>query len=240
MAIIRLWRFIMMYIDKQTQSLQEGNAAAKIAMKCVHCCLWCLEKIARYISNAAYIMIAIEGRGFCPAAWRSFKLQFSNSLRIASTESISLLIITMANIGICACCVMLTMLCLNNMSMYTCIGLEDDETCDLYVDNALIPSVFVGLTSFMIAYCFMQIYSMAITTILLSFCLDEDKYKDGQYKDKLNDQGEPDARMFCVVNKKIGLIQLVSTNLADEQAELEETQEAFSVEQASQMAMTGA
>ena len=238
-AIIRLWRAIMMYVDQQTQQLQKGNKAAQIAMKLIHCCLWCLEKIARYISNAAYIMIAIEGRGFCVSAWRSFKLLFSNSLRIAATETIALLIITLANLGIVACCVMLTMLCLNNLPMYTCIGLDPGEECTLYVDNALIPAIFVGITSFMIAYCFMQVYGMAITTILLSFCLDEDKYKDGQYKTKLNDEGEPDARMFCVINKKIGLISLVSGNIAEEQKALEAQQEAFAIEQA-KMAMKGA
>ena len=68
-------------------------------MIAVHCCLWCLEKIARYLTEAAYIMIAIEGRGFCLSAWRSFKLLFSNSLRIATTEVIAKLIITVANLG---------------------------------------------------------------------------------------------------------------------------------------------
>lgn len=231
-AIIRLWRAIMMYIDKQTQELQRANRAAAILMKVIHCCLWCLEKIARYISNAAFIMIAIEGRGFCLSAWRSFKLLFSNSLRIATTESIALLIIWLANVGITACCVMLTMLCLNNLPMYTCIGLESGETCDSYVDNALVPSIFVGITSFMIAYCFMQVYGMAITTILLSFCLDEDKFKNGAYTEKLNEEGEKDGRMFCVIREKIGLIELVSPSIAKQQEALEEEQKRFQVEQA--------
>ena len=38
-------------------------------MKVVHCCLWCLEKCVRYITMNAYIMIAIEGKGFCLSAW---------------------------------------------------------------------------------------------------------------------------------------------------------------------------
>lgn len=239
-AIIRLWRAIMMYVDKQTQELQKANKFAMIAMKMIHCCLWCLEKIARYISNAAFIMIAIEGRGFCVSAWRSFKLLFSNSLRIATTESIALLIIWLANVGITACCVMLTMLALNNLPLYTCIGLEAGEKCTNYVDNALIPSIFVALTSFMIAYCFMQVYGMAITTILLSFCLDEDKFKNGQYKGKLNDEGEPDGRMFCVMRGKIGLIKLVSPNIQKEQAALEAKQSNFAVEQAKLALKSGA
>ena len=98
-AIIRLIRYIMMYIDRKTAELQQSNKAVKILMIGVQCCLWCLEKVARYISNAAYIMIAIEGRGFCASAWRSFKLLFSNSLRIATTEVIAMLVLTLSTIG---------------------------------------------------------------------------------------------------------------------------------------------
>ena len=89
----------MMYIDRKTAELQQSNRAVKILMIGVQCCLWCLEKVARYISNAAYIMIAIEGRGFCASAWRSFKLLFSNSLRIATTEVIAMLVLTLSTIG---------------------------------------------------------------------------------------------------------------------------------------------
>ena len=89
----------MMYIDRKTAELQQSNKAVKILMIGVQCCLWCLEKVARYISNAAYIMIAIEGRGFCASAWRSFKLLFSNSLRIATTEVIAMLVLTLSTIG---------------------------------------------------------------------------------------------------------------------------------------------
>lgn len=74
------------YVDLKTQELQKNNIGVKILMKCVHCLLWCLEKCARYITMQAYIMIAIEGNGFCLSAWRSFKLLFSNTLRIATTQ----------------------------------------------------------------------------------------------------------------------------------------------------------
>ena len=50
----------------------------------------------------------------------------------------------------------------------------------------------------------------AIQTLLLSFCLDEDKFNRGLYKEKLDSTGRPDPRMFCVVNEKVGLIKLVS------------------------------
>lgn len=57
---------------------------------------------------------------------------------------------------------------------------------------------------------FMDVYDTAIQTLLLSFCLDEDKFKNGLYKKKLDAQGNADPRMFCEVNSKSGLMQMVN------------------------------
>merc|ERR1712167_260937 len=151
-AIIRLIRYIMMYIDRKTAELQQSNKAVKILMIGVQCCLWCLEKVARYISNAAYIMIAIEGRGFCASAWRSFKLLFSNSLRIATTEVIAKLIITVANLGITMGCTALTVLVCEQVEMFT--------TGERYVDNPLFPAALVFISALFVSFCFLQIYGM--------------------------------------------------------------------------------
>ena len=247
-AIIRLIRYIMMYIDRKTAELQQSNKAVKILMIGVQCCLWCLEKVARYISNAAYIMIAIEGRGFCASAWRSFKLLFSNSLRIATTEVIAMLVLTLSTIGTAAplecafspvltqarCvagialgCTAVTITALKQMPQFTCVGLEPGEDCSNYVDNPVAPAVFVALSALFVSHCFMQVFGMAITTILLSFCLDEDKFKSGKYKDKLDDQGNKDGRMFCVINNKIGLIKMCSGSIKEEQEQLAAEQNEF-------------
>merc|ERR1712072_599262 len=226
-AIIRLIRYIMMYIDRKTAELQQSNKAVKILMIGVQCCLWCLEKVARYISNAAYIMIAIEGRGFCASAWRSFKLLFSNSLRIATTEVIAMLVLTLSTIGICLGCTAVTITALKQMPQFTCVGLEPGEDCSNYVDNPVAPAVFVALSSLFVSHCFMQVFGMAITTILLSFCLDEDKFKSGKYTEKLDDQGNKDGRMFCVINNKIGLIKMCSGSTKEEQEKLAAEQNEF-------------
>ena len=49
----------------------------------------------------------------------------------------------------------------------------------------------------------------------------------GNYKDKLGDDGTKDTRMFCVINKKIGLIKLVSKSVRDEQKEANEKKDKF-------------
>ena len=57
-AIVRLIRYIMMYVDRKTAEMQKNTRMARIMMCIVHCCLWCLEKVLRYITEQAYILIA--------------------------------------------------------------------------------------------------------------------------------------------------------------------------------------
>jgi choline transporter-like protein 2/4/5 len=93
-----------MYIDSRTADMQKSSKAMKMLMVGAHCMLWCFEKVARYITESAYIMVAIEGRGFCTSAWRSFKLLFTASLRIATTQLIAYLVVLAAVLGISLGC----------------------------------------------------------------------------------------------------------------------------------------
>eukprot|EP01051_Picozoa_sp_SAG22_P012637 SAG22_NODE_1333_length_4674_cov_5.765319_2_plen_183_part_00 len=104
LALVRLARYIAMYIDAKTAELQKQHLWVRVVMKLVHCCLWCLEKCLRFLVSSAYILVAIEGRSFCRSAWRSFKLLFSNSLRVATTVAISKVIIVLARLGIIGEC----------------------------------------------------------------------------------------------------------------------------------------
>ena len=202
-------RYGMMYIDSQTADLQKSNVWIKIMFKVLHCALWCLEKCMRFMTYSAYIMAAIEGRGFCMSAWRSFKLIFSNSLRVATTQTIATLLILLAQFGITAFC---TFTCWVALELLPQFGIDGDN----FVDLAYAPCFIVFVTAFFISYCFMGVYETAIQTLLLSFCLDEDKFKKGLYKKKCDIHGALEPRMFCVVNNKVGLIKLVSPEVKKE------------------------
>ena len=58
----------------QTKKLQQGSDAAKYALRCTKCCLWCLEKVVRYITAYAYIFVALNGDPFCTACRDTFRL----------------------------------------------------------------------------------------------------------------------------------------------------------------------
>ena len=45
------------------------------------------------------------------------------------------------------------------------------------VDSPIIPCVLVGMLSFVVTHCFMDVYDTSIQTLMLSFCLDEYKVR---------------------------------------------------------------
>ena len=115
---VSLSTLLRRYIDQKTTELQKSNRAIKILMICIHCILLCLEKVARFITESAYILIAVEGQGFCMAAWRSFKLLYTNSLRIATTQLIAWIVVMFANLGIALFCTAITVAILKKVDTF--------------------------------------------------------------------------------------------------------------------------
>ena len=74
LAIVTCIRAICAYLSKQAQALDETSTTMKYVVKLVNCAMWCFEKVIRFMTRAAYIIVAIEGKSFCGAAWRSFKM----------------------------------------------------------------------------------------------------------------------------------------------------------------------
>ena len=65
-AVVQILRTILNYIDKKTKRYQNG--VIKVIIICFKCCLWCMEKCLKYISQNAYIITAMYGYGFIRAA----------------------------------------------------------------------------------------------------------------------------------------------------------------------------
>jgi choline transporter-like protein 2/4/5 len=69
LAVVRMIRVIMWSIKKQAQGIKKVPFMG-FAFYCADCCLRCLEGIVKYINRQAYIMIAIDGKGFCCSAFQ--------------------------------------------------------------------------------------------------------------------------------------------------------------------------
>lgn len=103
-AFVQFLRYVLAYIDSKTQKLQDKNKFFKILMKVLACILWCFEKVVKFISKNAYIMVAMKGYSFCKAAKKSFMLVLANLAQIAMVSIISAYLILMGKLAITIGC----------------------------------------------------------------------------------------------------------------------------------------
>ena len=104
-ALIQLVRILMAVLDSQTKKLQEQNQMAKLALKAVQCCLWCLEKTVKFITNYCYIYVAMQGGGFCRSCFAVFTLIMGNPAQLALNTIVRLILSLLQLIaipGVCA------------------------------------------------------------------------------------------------------------------------------------------
>ena len=59
-ALVQLARAVLMYIQEQFRGSQ--NEVVQYVLKCLACCMWCLEKVLKFLTRNAYIMICESTR----------------------------------------------------------------------------------------------------------------------------------------------------------------------------------
>lgn len=172
-AIVQFARLILNYLNNKTQKLQKKNLLVKVIFCCVRCCLWCFEKCVKYITRSAYIIIATQGKSFCPACYSVFKLITKHIATIGVTSFVSTFVMILGKIVITAGCGILAYLWLENDATFA--------SGENKLVSKILPIIFVLLLAYLIGRVFLGVYDMGIDTIMISFCIDSDENKEGQY-----------------------------------------------------------
>jgi len=69
-------------------------------MKCIECCLACLEKTVEYLNSSAYSYMAVSGKSFFSSAWNGFLLNLKHGLVFAWANLLAKLFIVLGKIAI--------------------------------------------------------------------------------------------------------------------------------------------
>lgn len=170
-AVVQLIRALLAYLDKQTQSLQKKNRLVKIIMKTVQCCLWCFEKILKYITKNAYIMIAIHGSSFCTATRDGFLMLIKNLASIGVATAINNLLLLIAKLVIACSSGAVCWLLVTNKA--------DDEDAP---SSAIVPVLVAATLAWYVGANFMAVYALAVDTIMICFCEDRARNDGSAHK----------------------------------------------------------
>jgi len=169
-AIIKTIRAIIMYLQKKAAKAK--NKLASAILCCIQCCMWCIEKCMKFINKNAYIQIAIFGFSFCKAARYAFWLILRNILRIAAVGIVSEIVSIMGKCLIPSGTIFLT---------YMILQYDVFNIGQLY--TIYTPLFFTAIISWNTAGVFIEIFSMAISTILQCFVADEEMFKNEPFAD---------------------------------------------------------
>jgi choline transporter-like protein 2/4/5 len=189
-AIVQTARAILDYIDEQFRASQSD--IAQFIMKCCKCCLWCLEKVLKFITKNAYIMVAIRGQNFCSSAREAFFLLTRNIIRVVVLSSISSFLMFIGKLFIVGVTVVLAFFLLEKgIPLPTSIqnSIKNDTNHSMFIDK-LVPDAFfsgqplihmnnphfwlaiIVIGTFVIAACFFTVFEMGVDTLFLCFCED--------------------------------------------------------------------
>ncbi|XP_022100196.1 choline transporter-like protein 1 isoform X2 [Acanthaster planci] len=153
--LVKIPRAILLWIQIRLKG-KEGPVV-KFILSCLSCCLWCLEKFLKFLNENAYIVIAIEGGGFCSSARKAFIILLSNALRVAAINCVGDFVLFLGKLAVVA----LTAVC----------GLAIMGTMPA-LNFYAVPIFVACIFAYLVASAFMSIYEMAVDTLLLCFCED--------------------------------------------------------------------
>jgi solute carrier family 44 (choline transporter-like protein), member 2/4/5 len=172
-AIIKLIRLILSYIDKKVKEAGPNNKCAKFLSTCCLCCFWCLEKFIKFINHNAYIVTGVYGYNFCKAAATAFKIIVSNCLRVAVVDRLTNFLLFLTKLAITAGITVLSFYFFTKR-----IPIESLTAFSPDLHYYFLPIFVIAIGTFIIAKVFFDVFALCVDTLLLS-CLIDAEVNDG-------------------------------------------------------------
>ena len=161
-AIIRMIRVMIEYIEEKLKEYHQDNPLVKCCLCFCKCCFYCLEKFMKFLNRNAYIMTAIYGKNFCWSAKEAFMLLFRNMARVFVLDKVTdflLLLGKLVVVGGVACA-----------SFYFFSGrIQGVGSENLQLNYYFVPIILITLGAYFIADIFFGVYEMAVDTLFLCF-----------------------------------------------------------------------
>uniref|UniRef100_A0A7S3RN90 Choline transporter-like protein n=1 Tax=Strombidinopsis acuminata TaxID=141414 RepID=A0A7S3RN90_9SPIT len=163
-AFSAIIREIMEYIGEKLREATGENCCVRCMVNCCLCCVNCTDRFIRYLTENAYIYMALSGDGFCESALNSFLLMLKNSAKFSFVSSVSSTFMFLAKLSI------------SFLTAYTCYGFMQlsSQMQEFEVNSPTMPLLLVFLFSYTVAAIFMSIFQVGANTILQCFLVDRD------------------------------------------------------------------
>ena len=177
LSIVEFVRIALEYIDHKVKKAAEHNKILKAALCCLKSFAYCLQKCVEFINKNCYILIACRGQSFCTSAREAFSIILSNIATIATVSTISNFLILLGKVTITCLCMLIFNGFINGASWVESIPTFQANVDMGDISSPIFPMLVVCLFAFAVASYFLNIYSMAIDTVLMCYMVDTREYK---------------------------------------------------------------
>lgn len=162
LAILWLLRLIAKYLEEGMRNDPNNNKLADFALKCVGCCLACLDKFLQFFNKHVYIEMALKGTNYCTSASAGSKVVARNLLRFGVLHGLGEIIMNFVVIFIAL---------VGTYCAYIGIRIFSPQTQDMHGTAAVL--LVVALVMLCISKLFAHIWEVSSDSILHCHCIDE-------------------------------------------------------------------
>jgi len=211
-AICAIFREIMEYLGEKIRKASGENCCVKCLVCCCLCCVNCTDRFIRYLTENAFIYMALSGDAFCTSALHSFLLILKNSAKFSFVSNISSTFMYLAKISI------------SFLTTYTCYAIMQASTNmnEFGIQNPSSPLLIIFFFSYAVVAIFMSIFTVGANTILQCFLVDRDIAEQKNELDSLMGHVPAALKKFLdgyseyeVANNKTNMTNKIDTEEAE-------------------------
>lgn len=163
-AIVTMLKFIFEFFAKQQEKITQSNPVAKAAVWCMRCCIHCLDACVKFVSENAYVQIAIGGFSFCEGAKNAFFMLTRNPGTFLATKIAGFLMTAIGKATIMGFTGYIAML------MADANAMADGQV----IQQPFVPVFFVLLEAWFVAAFFISLFDFSCLTILQCFLISKE------------------------------------------------------------------
>jgi len=154
-------RFMLILLALLVRSKRLTSKLKKLA-KCMACFIGCIERMMNYVTDRAYIMIAIKGKNYIRSAQIGMGLIVRNPLHATVLDNSSTFIIWLCRLIVVGSSIGLS---------YGVFYLWDEELTQ-QLNNPFVPIIIIAIGAYIVSQPFFLVHRMAITTTFMCFMED--------------------------------------------------------------------
>jgi len=155
LAVIGIVNAMMKFLTSQIEKLSGENCMVKCLTYSFTLCIDCFDRFLRYITQNAYIYMALSNESFCTASVHAFLLILKNSAKFSMVSGIASVFMFIAKI-----CISVMTTVIGYLLLKPLVPFNESLT------DTVVPTLLIFMISYLISSIFIGVFDAGSNTIL--------------------------------------------------------------------------